>query len=80
MTMPSIARAYLSKDEFENLIGNDFKYLSDDESLRLGEFVPVAGNDILGCYHPLSETLYLGTNVGDEALEKYNEVLELDWL
>ena len=79
-TMPSIAKVHISRENFEKVIGNGLKYLSEDKLLLLGDVIPVLGNGILGCYLVSDEELYLGTIIGDEVLEKYDQIFDLDWL
>ncbi len=80
-TMPSVAKAPLSEDEFKHLGGSDLQYLCEDELFLLGDVIPVYAKDILGCYLVEDEELYLGA-MTDEMLEKYEELLglDLDWL
>lgn len=80
-TMYTLTETSVSKEEFDELIGNDLKYICEEEWLMSGAIIPVYGKGILGCYVVDSEILYLGTKT-DETMEEYEEILEMDfdWL
>ena len=80
-TMYTLTETSVSKEEFDELIGDDLKYICEDEWLMSGAIIPVYGKGILGCYVVDSEILYLGTKT-DETMEEYEEILEMefDWL
>lgn len=80
--MPSIAKIHICEEEFKQLIGEELKYLSENSLFLLGDVIPVVGKGVLGCYLASDEELYLGTLNGDEVLEEYEELLNIDlnWL
>ena len=82
MNMQGVANAEISDSKFKRMLKTEFKYLCDEKEFKTGPIVPVTAENILGCYMPEENLIYLGTNCDDDVLNDFEEKnkLELDWL
>lgn len=82
MNMQGVANAEISDSKFKRMLKTEFKYLCDEKEFKTGPIVPVTAENILGCYMPEENLIYLGTNCDDDILNDFEEKnkLDLDWL